>query len=497
MLCISLQHSYNISLHQFAKQSGEAGETLQEYFSKKKAGRAAEKKLKESSQAVIETDAVTTNERIPEAVRVNDEPIVATLVGESGDDASFVHPMAPVTPKFESSISCSIGNSFFPGLKNMFASASDPIKVEPEQIKVNTTHPRDSRLEAKKRIAKLVEEGWEVSASCCTQCDLPLFLNANGQTLNNMQRCVMCGPVTANTENRNEPTQEDLNEPTQEDLTSMMVNRIMQGWSIVEGGECPSCHMPTMLDPQSRHTHCIACGVLPDQQATNNVDAMQITMQSKPTDVNTNPNAEDPAQPAIYATQNKLKVEIASVPAHNTLPDPTTSMYEFRGQFGGKLDPAPSVQVLQGKLNVATDSEPIHHTTGEPTPSMKTLRLKLNEPTPNMQAVRNKLYVSNISEHARHAGADPTPNMKTLKEKLNVSFDSEPAQYTTNAPTPSTETMRLKEPTPRASSLRHGKFNTMTVSAPTHPANFGSVDPTPSNFNVSSRVGQMEAPGQK
>jgi len=241
-------------------------EEVQEYLFKKKAERAAEKKFIEASQdVIIEAKAIASDplsgyeeDASEKAARVKVEPVVATLINH---DIS----QNPMTPRVEPSISCSIGDSLFPSIKNMFASVSDPIKVDASPASVqkeSMADPSTNRLEAKKRIVKLVEEGWEVSAECCPnpQCELPLFTsNVNGL---NIQRFGMCGP-----------RQSELRvvETTTEDLTLKMQHLLMKGWSIVDGGQCPSCHMPTMFDGVGA-IHCIACGVLPehlDQQTVN------------------------------------------------------------------------------------------------------------------------------------------------------------------------------------------------------------------------------------
>jgi len=382
-----------------SNQSGKFDETLKNFFTKKKEERAARKTLGKHENIIVEAEAPTASEEkttsdISHAVRACNKPTVAPVLDER-EHLSFEHGVdhrfAPATPKFESSISCSIGGCFLPSIRNMFASASDPMKAKKEDIYCDMTNPIDVHRETKKRIAALANDGWEVSHDCCPQCDLPLFSNSNGQ-IRHMKRCVMCGPVAENVNNK----------------------------------------------------YC-------EQDDTHNV----VDQHKKAQEDFTNP-----AQHSMNRMHNKLKVEVASEPAYTTLPDPTTSMYELRGQSKGRaIDPTPSMQTLKFKINVN------QQTVDEPTPAAKTVWERLSEPTPNMQTVRSKLSISTPSDPTPSMKTlrakkcvDPTPSMKVFKDKLNVETAGEHVKYIGNEPTPAahnTVRFKLDEPTPNMHAVRN------------------------------------------
>lgn len=500
--------------------------------------------LKEAENVILEAEIVAAsdalngiNDSIPQAAaRVVSEPIVA-LDNEKNDvftkHGTTHHIIDPPTPKFKPSISCSIGDSFFPSLKSLFATKSQPINMNEVHTKANTPHT--CRLEARKRIGMFVAEGWEVSADNCPHCELPLFSNS----INGPKRCVMCGPMN-NIANYNymQGQSRELNKASNEDVTKTMVDRVMEGWSIIEGQQCPSCHMPTMFDPKAQLTNCVACGVLNSpsvptasmQQQVMNSSAdggpgsITLNMRAMQSKINAlslsemNPNGKDSAHPAMHAMQRKLMVEIAPESSTNTLPDPTTSMYDLREQYGQKpVDPTPSMQILHSKLNVMAGTQSAQLRMGAPTPATKTVRLKFNEPTPNMQAVRSKALNLAVPEPTHYTTCDPTPNMYTVRGKnldqmsstqdlqCSINFAVEDGQKVQwNEPTPAMRTLRssLNEPTPNMQSVRNkvnemsyttpsdvaarilqGKYNSLSESAPTHHIRIGSVDPPPQMMN--------------
>ena len=365
---------------------GMNGGDIQEYLSKKKADR---KWLKEAEDGLLEAEAIAAaDEESPETDMKKPDPVaVATFVCEEEEgvfvEGGDIYP--PETPTPESSIGCSIGHSFLT-FKNMFS--SHHVKVEAVGSMQSTsrskaTKPATSRAEAKQRIAALVADGWDVSADSCPLCELPLFFNPSGHTT---KRCVTCGPIASSSSNDTiSGGSFDLvatSKGSQEDVTNKMVTMIMEGWSIVEGKQCPTCRMPSMRNPQTQQTHCVAC---------------EETQQS-------------PAErhPAMIAMQNKLKVDVAPDVTPTAMPDPPTPsmMYDLRDQYGSEkkaVDPSPSMQAFQAR------PELLQLTMGEPTPAAKELRFKLNDPTPNMQAVRNRVKFN-----------DPTPNMHAVRNRVSA-----------------------------------------------------------------------------
>lgn len=517
---------------------------LEEYFSQKKADRASTKWLKEAENGILEAEVLAASEELncSKEDSTDSEPVVATPVNEKANfgvsenengvffETGPVQHMAVATPKVESSISCSIGDALIPSLKTFFPTASCPIDVEEVHARAYAAPPSTTRLEARKRIAMLVAEGWEVSEYSCPHCELPMF--SNGQTVNGFMRCVVCGPVTGIGHNINAQGDlhcgQELDKGGEEDVTTKMVNRIMDGWIIIEGQQCPDCYMPAMFDPQTHLKHCVTCGVLEEYGASEQgklgpadvngnevISSLEACANNDPsprTDVRgaKDPGSETyvPVQTQMRAKENKLKVEIAPEPIYLGQPDPTTSMHEFRGKL---LDPPPSMQVLHNNVDGVAENElVVQHVMGEPTPAMKELWYKLNEPTPNMQAARNKAYNSVSEETAHRRACDPTPSMHIARGKLvdsealhdisqynhvtqfMVGYDPTSAtrdfQYNQSAPTPNMQSVQAMSGHAPAMHAQRGRFNSLAVSTPTYTQITKQVDPTPSNFTTSSKM---------
>ncbi|KAL7546880.1 hypothetical protein ACHAWF_016723 [Thalassiosira exigua] len=405
-------------------QGGEIGRSLQEFFAHKKADRAAVKRLKEAENGILEAEAIAASDTMQCDGGIGIcQPVITDVQHDELNKREYVitedgakHYVAPATPNVEAG--CIISEGFFPSLKKFFASASHDNMHN--QAQAETLNNR--RLEARKHISTLIAQGWEVSAESCPQCQLPLFSNNSGQAPNH---CVMCGSIDNCNAEDNSMNQEMKD---QEYLTKKMMTRIMEGWSILEGQNCPSCNMPTMFDPQTHQTHCIACeesGVPTTSNTSNtiigggagttafNEHSMQSNLLALALSENMKANANVSAkQPAMNMTKKHLKVEIAPEPTYyQDLPDPTTSMCALRGKLA---DPTPSMQVFQTKMNVAAKCDqptPNLRNRNEPTPAMK------NEPTPHMEAVWNT-HISIAPVTMPYAACDPTPSMHTLRGKL-------------------------------------------------------------------------------
>ena len=54
----------------------------------------------------------------------------------------------------------------------------------------------------------------------------------------------------------------ELIKASNKDIPKIMVNQVMERWSIIKYQQCPSCHMLTMFDPKTQLTIYTACGVL-------------------------------------------------------------------------------------------------------------------------------------------------------------------------------------------------------------------------------------------
>mmetsp|Transcript_57648 Transcript_57648/g.122309 ORF Transcript_57648/g.122309 Transcript_57648/m.122309 type:complete len:972 (+) Transcript_57648:198-3113(+) len=496
-------------------QGGEVSESLQAYFSRKKQDRTAGKRLKEAEDGIIEAEEVALQEQrggmeggIRHALRVDNEPIFATTANETENggfnENEIIHSNVPPTPQFEPSISCSIGNSFFPSLKNMFASTSCPTNRKVECHESNETNLSTGRLEAKKRIAMLVAEGWEVSADSCPQCDLPLFTNSSGHVINCIKRCVMCGPITKNDTNDGAQGSKGLtkqHEEAEEDISKKMMNRIMEGWSIVEGTHCPSCNIPTMFDPKTRLAHCIACeaqkpGVLPalQHEATNmssgdgqgtaalHIQAMQTADPSKELQADITKTmvnrimagwiviegSKCPScyMPTMFDTRTNLTHCVACGVLQDSgmlvsMPQKATGTNTEGGagsiQRGINilgLPPNPdgsglfplAAHMVQNNLKIETSSEPSYNN-------------QLPDPTVSMYEFRSQYGGKRM---------DPEPSM-------HVGTHSKSIQHNTGAPTPAAKPVRYmnNEPTPNMHAVR----NKLCASAAPKLACYTACDP--------------------
>ena len=149
-------------------QSGDVNETIQEYFLKKKADRAEEKKRNEPS-AIVEAQ---------------DDHMAARADKPTTDTHS-----PPDSPKFDSSISCNnLGDTVFNALKKLFASATVPIDVENMCSRTPESNPKDTET----KLVNLNKNGWIVSAESCSQCKHLVFTNLN---VKGLKRCIMCEPI--------------------------------------------------------------------------------------------------------------------------------------------------------------------------------------------------------------------------------------------------------------------------------------------------------------
>ena len=159
-----------ILIHEFYyTQSGDVNETIQEYFLKKKANRAEQKKRNELS-AIVEAQ---------------DVHMAARTEGKSPTDKHS----PPDSPKFDSIISCNnLGDTVFNALKKLFTSATVPIDVE--NVCSTESNLKDTRVETKQAI--LNKDGWMVSSESCSRCKHLMFTNLN---VKGLKRCVMCEPL--------------------------------------------------------------------------------------------------------------------------------------------------------------------------------------------------------------------------------------------------------------------------------------------------------------
>merc|ERR1711957_229853 len=292
--------------------------------------------------------------------------------------------------------------------------------------------------------------------------------------------------ATALTMHATHPT--NVNNKEDVDITRKMVDRIMEGWSVVEGSQCPSCSHPLMCEPKTHLTHCVTCGVLTPVQ-------LEV---AGPTSENTDPNPHviNPSSRAKHAIQNKLRIEIAREKKTFEAPDPTASMSEFRSQYGGKaVDPD---EKSENKFQATQQFEPDRHhplmnRNGQVVPN----ELYGQGPTPNILAIRKK-----------PKACDPSPNMETNRDTFVTALTAaeveggKAVQHTTGNPTPAVRTLyhNHNEPTPTMQSVwnrrnepsyhscmhtRPEKLNDVS----THPAKIIGADPTPSNFCTMSRNG--------
>lgn len=304
----------------------------------------------------------------------------------------------PVTPKLDPSINCRLGDSIFPSLKNLFASASPPIVEDmctnpnvsvptnphytgSNPYTMSVPNPRDtSRIEAKQRISMLVKAGWEVSAHECPQCSLPLFTNSQGQTIQieGLKRCVMCGPIAQDAPKRSmqDNIRSRIREETQEELNLRMVNKVKEEMDQIE----------TM---QSK-LNVLAMSVA-------NIATTQDSMQNK-----------------------KLEVDVpASSEAIVVLPDPTTSMYDHRH----RVDP-PREETLMLTMSQAAPTPRVTFA-DEPTPNNARFNESRNLPTYEQLLAMYKQQGKLNASYPMHA-VDPTPsnskiisNMKAMEAPGN------------------------------------------------------------------------------
>jgi len=202
------------------------------------------------------------------------------------------------------------------------------------------------------------------------------------------------------------------------DTSKKMVDKIMEGWIVVEGSQCPSCYMPTMLDPRTQHIHCVGCGILDEdkmkqraQSKSQGSSALRIhSVQNKlrtlavSENTDPNPHGRDRSH-RLHAMQNKLMLK--------TLPDPTPCVYDFNGNSRGKpVDPTPSVQVLKAKFNVATQNRICNAARALPA---KSQLLVLTEQTTHARNTRG----CDPTPAMGYKQNDPTPNMKAVWKKYN------------------------------------------------------------------------------
>ena len=281
----------------------------------------------------------------------------------------------PVTPKLDSSTNCRLGDSIFPSLKNLFASASppdvddmctNPYVPVPNPHDTNSyrnvpvpNHRDTSCIEAKKRISMLVKLGWEVSAHECPQCSLPLFTSSQGQTLQieGLMRCVMCGPIAhdAPKSSIHDNMSSSTREETQDELNLRMVNKVKEEMDQIK------------------------------------------TMQNK-----------------LNALNKKLEVDVpASFEAIVVLPDPTTSMYDHRN----RVDP-PLEDNLMLKMSQAVPTPKVTFA-AEPTPNNARFNESSNLPTYEQLLAMYKQQGKLNAPQPMHA-VDPTPSNTKLISNMKA-----------------------------------------------------------------------------
>lgn len=426
---------------------------LKDYFEKKKQERAAEKRLKEAMDCIVEAEAV--------ALMMSPKNNVET---PDSDPASS--QIAPATPQIQRG-----GCAFFPSFKSLFASRSVP---DQKQATACVANPNETRITAKQKIAALVAEGWEVSPNSCEDCQLPLFSNPAGS-----QCCVLCGytkskPVKHTAVDSNSILA--MSKEEHELITKKMMDKIMDGWSVVEDRPCSICNVPMMFEPKSEHMNCVICEVLQESampiQRCDKQDPVLTIEQPNATEVDITKNMVDRImegwnvvegvrcptcdmpmmlEPKNHSTQcvacgaleshhsahpnvlvpSQLMVETAARPCLQIRPDPSPSMRVFRGQVvgGHGVDPTPSVHLLKTNLASMSKYAP------DPTPSMqllKTNHMNMSEPTPNMNSLRNKPCISTTSTPNVKAMKNsqlfthnqPTPNLLAVRHRVKFASDS-------------------------------------------------------------------------
>jgi uncharacterized Zn finger protein (UPF0148 family) len=400
-------------------QTDSFGNAIQNFFNKKKKERTAKNNLQEVSAGVVTEGTKGASHVMSEAAvaQVDEDPEPpnadwSPMIPSPSQYVPDSPPSVPGTPKFQSSASCSLGESLFLTWKRMFASACDPMKDEKEpNMCAPVPKQRNDQNEAKERIARLVEEGWVVSADSCPKCNLLLF-SMKGQTMVEMQRCALCGLITKQYGISKEDDDND-------------VNRIMEGWTINEGNQCQTSQLPTTLNPRTSRTHCFVDGVLLGLESTfDTVDPRLNDLEKNLKMLNASSLPHVTRFNAKELMKNYLKVEAESeYNCANTLPDPTPAMHALKAkkkESWGKFHPEPlglyartcSRHVSETHANnggetsmgnnsprvqfidPVCDSENIHYASNGPTRASQAYGVKFNEPTPNLKAIHNKMFFS-------------------------------------------------------------------------------------------------------
>ncbi|KAL9191535.1 hypothetical protein ACHAXT_001241 [Thalassiosira profunda] len=230
-----------------------------DFFAAKKRLREAEGGLREAEELAAVDETLTLESLTMEAAPAKDveEPADAN---DEGCDANVAYAVAH-TPR--AAQGCAVVSALFPRLTRLFArtagspmGASRPIVLDDAPAK-SMEYGGSAGSEAKAAAAALVEEGWAVSQENCARCALPLF--AKGQAT----RCAVCGPAcgTGTISAPHQSVQYAPKEGRHNAVANEMANRLMRGWTLVEGGRCAACGLQTMRDPATRFAHCVACGM--------------------------------------------------------------------------------------------------------------------------------------------------------------------------------------------------------------------------------------------
>lgn len=277
------------------------------------------------------------------------EELAANSVTRSQPYYPTPHPKAPITPTFvQNSTGCNL-NSLLDHFKSMFASACDDPMCIAEQMNCAGEQsmmygtPAPPHVVAKQRIATLLKAEGVLSRHSCPNCDLRLF-SLTRQTNNLQMHCALCGPITIEYESN--------------DVTNIMVNRLMSGWTIVQGGKCRDCEMPIMFHPKTCLTHCPVHGVQQELGKTFDLNTLQSTL-------NGNRSDDSVISALSQRIKSKLNVEVGgdevasecySVPDSATVlqslkkkvmvRDPTTSMHSLKKKFSIP-DPTTTAQVIK------------------------------------------------------------------------------------------------------------------------------------------------------
>lgn len=338
-------------------------ETVKVYFTKKKADLLT--KMKQSEAALKKEAALNAlkKKKVKDESRIAFMPAAEDVLVNEGTmltDDNLVtnshhpyyptpHPKAPMTPTFlQNSTGCNL-NSLLTPFKSMFASAcDDPVCIAEqmncagEQSNMYGT-PAPPHVVAKQRIATLLEAGWVLSRHTCPNCDLRLF-SLTRQSNNLQMHCALCGPMTI--------------EYDSNDVTNIMVNRLMSGWTIVQGGKCRACEMPIMFHPKTCLTHCPLHGVQQEIEKAYDLNTLHSTLQGTRSDdtmisakhqrMKTNLSVEvegNDAASECYSVPDSATV-LLSLKKKMMLPDPTTSMHSFKKKFS-LPDPTTTAHALR------------------------------------------------------------------------------------------------------------------------------------------------------